>query len=101
MVEDSPPSERTIDHEKIRAWAGERDGKPARAKNTGSAPNQAHNGLLRLDFGEPETSLEPISWEEFFEIFDENELTFLYEEKTRDGNISRFFKFVRRENGDK
>jgi hypothetical protein len=49
-------------------------------------------GLLRLDFGKPEESLEAISWEEFFEKFDESELVFLYEDEPD----SRFNKLVRR-----
>jgi hypothetical protein len=56
-------------------------------------------GILRIDFpgqGEDE-DLEPISWEDFFRKFDENNLAFLYQEQTSDGKISRFSKFVRRE----
>jgi hypothetical protein len=50
---------------------------------------------LRIDFGQPEEKLEKISWDEFFAIFDENELAFLYQDKTEDG-VSRFNKFVSR-----
>jgi len=40
--------------------------------------------------------LEKVSWDEFFEKFDQSNLEFLYQEKTADGQTSRFNKFVRR-----
>ena len=54
-------------------------------------------GILRIDFGEPEESLEEIDWDEFFEIFESNKLAFLYQDKTSDGGESRFNKLVERE----
>lgn len=86
-------SKTTTDHKKIQKWAEERDGKPAVVK--GTADNGKGGGLLRINFpGGAEDSLENISWEEFFEIFDNNDLEFLYQEETKDGGESRFFKFV-------
>jgi len=79
----------TTDHETIRKWAEARDGRPARVKGTGDAEDA---GLLRLDFGTPEKSLETITWEQFFDTFEESELAFLYEEESG----SRFNKLVRR-----
>jgi hypothetical protein len=73
----------TRDHKKIREWAEARGGKPAQVKGTG--------GLLRIDFDEPEESLEPISWDEFFSKFDESNIKFLYDPD----KSSRFNKFVR------
>lgn len=35
-------------------------------------------------------------WDEFFKIFDDNELAFLYQDKTKEGEVSRFSKFVER-----
>jgi hypothetical protein len=58
----------TRDHKKIREWAEARGGKPAKVKGM--------EGLLRIDFGEPEETLDPISWEEFFEKFDESGVKF-------------------------
>ncbi len=80
----------TTDHDTIRRWAEARDGHPARVEGTGDG------GLLRIDFGEPKERLEPISWEEFFRTFDENDLALLYQERTQDGSISRFNKLVDR-----
>src|SRR5688572_21637872 len=86
----------TIDHNEIRRWAEQRQGRPATVKSTGSSDEP---GLLRIDFpgGAGEGRLEPISWEDFFEKFDEKELAFVYQDKLKSGEESRFFKFVRRE----
>lgn len=78
----------TKDHDAIRKWAEARDGRPARVKASGDG------GILRIDFGEPEESLEEISWDDFFTIFDENGLAFLHQDETEDGKISRFNKFL-------
>ena len=83
-------SEQTTDHDTIRKWAESRDGHPAVIRTKGEG------GVLRIDFGEPEEGLDQISWEEFFEIFDKNRLSFLYQDKTKDGGTSRFNKFVNR-----
>lgn len=77
----------TTDHEAIRRWAEERDGKPAIVRTS------SKGGILRIDFGEPEETLEPIEWDEFFQIFEDNDLAFLRQEEGE----SRFNKFVDRE----
>lgn len=81
-------SHTTRDHATIRKWAEARDGHPAKVDTGGKG------GILRIDFGEPEDSLTQIEWDEFFQIFDENDLDFLYQDKTADGGTSRFNKFV-------
>jgi hypothetical protein len=81
--------EATIDHQAIREWAEARGGHPSRVKGTGGKDDA---GLLRIDFGEPEENLEPISWEEFFDTFEENGLALIYQ----DDPDSRFSKLVRR-----
>lgn len=88
-------SKQTTDHHVIRKWAEERDGRPASVSATHSDDDA---GILRIDFddGEPDEGLEPIEWDAFFEKFEEAGLAFLYQEKTRSGGTSRFFKFVRR-----
>ena len=40
-------SQRTIDHDEIRRWVEERNGRPAHVKRTG---NDGDPGLLRIDF---------------------------------------------------
>ncbi len=81
----------TIDHDTIRTWAEERNGHPARVKDSGEG------GILRIDFEPPEDSLEEIEWEEFFSVFEKRNLAFLYQEKTDEGSVSRFNKLVHRE----
>jgi hypothetical protein len=86
----------TTDHDEIRRWVEERGGVPATVKSTGSSEDP---GLLRIDFPDygDESRLEEISWEKFFEKFEENDLAFLYQDKLKSGETSRFFKFVRRD----
>ncbi|MFZ5784290.1 MAG: hypothetical protein ACOY4R_29185 [Pseudomonadota bacterium] len=81
------------DHDQIRRWAEQRGGRPARVKATG----EDHGGILRIDFREPDQGLEPISWEEFFSVFEDRKLALLEQDETRDGKMSRFAKFVERE----
>lgn len=83
-------SHQTTDHDTIRNWAEQRDGHPAIIRSGGKG------GILRIDFGEPEDNLEPIDWDEFFAVFDENRLSFLYQDETSGGGTSRFNKFVDR-----
>ena len=86
-------SKTTENHTIIRKWAEARDGKPAIVKGTDESGKGG--GLLRINFpGYAEDGLEEITWDDFFEIFDNNDLQFLYQEETKDGKESRFFKFV-------
>ncbi|MGE5295699.1 MAG: hypothetical protein ACM3VT_12795 [Solirubrobacterales bacterium] len=89
-------SETTTDHETIRNWAEQRGGKPAAVKGTRKGEDP---GIIRIDFPgySGEGSLEEISWDEFFEKFDEADLAFVYEEKTSKGERSNFNKLVKRE----
>jgi hypothetical protein len=92
-------SKTTTDHDEIRKWAEARGGKPTHVKGTGSADDP---GILRIDFPgyTGEGKLEEISWDEFFEKFDEQELAFVYQEKTSGGEKSNFNKLVSRETVD-
>jgi len=83
-------SKTTTDHEEIRAWATARGGRPARVRD------DAPGGILRLDFDEPEEGLEEIPWDEFFRIFEDRKLAFVYQDETTSGDTSRFNKFVER-----
>ena len=86
-------AKKIVDHDEIRSWAEERGGRPARVKSTG---NKGEGGILRFDFQEPDDRLEEISWDTFFEIFDDNNLALLEQDETSSGATSRFFKFVSR-----
>ena len=83
-------SKTTTDHDTIREWAEARDGRPA------MVDDEREGGILRIDFQEPDESLEEIDWDTFFGIFEDRGLAFLYQEKTADGGTSRFNKFVQR-----
>ncbi|HWF48217.1 MAG TPA: hypothetical protein VG168_14505 [Bryobacteraceae bacterium] len=86
-------SKTTRDHDEIRKWAEARGGKPAHVKATGSKDDV---GILRIDFPgySGEGSLEPITWEQFFQKFDERNLALVYQEKTASGEPSNFNKIV-------
>lgn len=84
-------AELTRDHERIRAWAEERGGRPSVVADTrGGRPG----AMLRFDFGKKDESLDEVSWSQFFKIFDDNNLALLLQEKTKTGRTSRFNKFV-------
>jgi hypothetical protein len=86
----------TTDHDEIRRWVEEHDGSPATVRGTEDGDEA---GVLRIDFpgGAGADSLEPISWDEWFEKFDENDLAFLYQEEKASGEDSTFFKLVSRD----
>jgi hypothetical protein len=88
-------SKTTTNHDEIRRWAEGRGGRPASVRDTGNGDDP---GILRIDFGDQDERLEEISWDEFFEAFDENNLAFLYQDETEGGGESRFNKFISREN---
>jgi|SRR5215216_130477 len=74
----------TTDHKKIRRWAEERGAHPA----TVAATAKKHEpGILRFNF-DPNAALEELSWDEFFEKFDSENLALLYQDETEDGSTS-------------
>ena len=89
----SHESKTATDLKEIQQWAEKRGGKPAKVKGVGKGEG---DGLIRIDFPgySGEDSLEEISWEEWYKIFQERDLAFLYQDKTSDGKESRFFKLV-------
>jgi anaerobic selenocysteine-containing dehydrogenase len=86
---------KTTDHDEIKKWVEARGGHPARVKGT---EDKNGGGLLRIDYPgySGEGKLEEITWDEFFEEFDESGLAFLHQDKTADGEESRFSKLVSR-----
>jgi hypothetical protein len=86
----------STDHEEIQQWAEERGAKPAYVRGTGG---KGDIGMLRLDFPgfTGEDSLEHITWDEWFEKFDERHLALLFQEETASGQKSNFNKIVSRE----
>ena len=76
-------SKSTRDHEEIRRWADAHHAVPTVVGRTG--------GMLRFEF-DPQSreSLAPVSWDDFFKVFDEKGLELLYDDKPG----SRFHKIV-------
>ena len=89
-------AQKTTDHETIRQWAEERNGKPANVAGTSKGDEDV--GLVRIDFTEDseDALLDAISWDEFFEKFEEKQLAFLYQEQKANGEPSTFNKLVSR-----
>jgi len=85
----------TTDHDEIRRWVEEHDGRPVTVTDTGDADEA---GVLRFDFpgGAGADQLVEISWDTWFAKFEENELALLYQEHKASGEDSTFFKLVRR-----
>jgi hypothetical protein len=84
----------TTDHDEIRRWVEEHDGRPASVKGTGD--DEA--GVLRFDFpgGAGGDQLDEIGWDEWFRTFEDNKLALLYQEQKASGEDSTFFKLVAR-----
>src|SRR5439155_12891981 len=89
----------TWDHNEIRRWAEKRGAAPACVRGTGGRKAGHDLNKIRLDFPGygGERSLEHISWDEWFESFDRNNLALLYQEKTARGEPSSFNKLVSRD----
>ena len=87
-------SSTTTDHGQIRQWVEDRGGHPAKVKGT---DEKGGSGVLVIDYpGYSGTeTLEAITWDEFFEGFEENKLAFLYQDEKDDK--SRFSKLINRE----
>ena len=85
----------TTDHDEIRRWVEEHDGRPASVRGTERGDEA---GVLRIDFpgGAGTDELEHISWEEWFEKFEAENLAFLYQERKSSGEDSTFFKLLSR-----
>jgi hypothetical protein len=86
---------KTTDHEEIRRWVDQHDGRPAQVRGTEGKDDV---GVLRIDFpgGAGPDDLEPISWDEWFDKFDDAGLALLYQERKADGSDSTFNKLVSR-----
>ncbi len=89
----------TTDHDRIRSWAEQRNGKPSTVKSTHTEDDP---GLIRLDFPgySGGDSLEEITWEEWFDKFDRSGLVLLYQETLADGGQSSFNKLISRDTAE-
>ena len=90
----------TTDHNQIRKWVEDRGGHPAKVSGTERAGESG--GLLRIDYPgfTGEDTLEEITWEQFFDQFEESGLAFLYQDKLESGETSRFSKLIDRNSAE-
>ena len=97
FMPDTDTSKTTTDHSKIREWAESRGGKPAAVEST---DDKDDTGIIRLMFPDDSNSesdnLTEISWDTWFEKFEESDLALLYQDETADGDKSKFNKLVSR-----
>jgi hypothetical protein len=89
-------SSKTVEHDEIRQWAEARGGRPSIVRTSGGKGKNKSGGVLRIDFGPKEEKFDEITWEEFFDVFDQSHVSFLHQDQTKDGKESRFNKFVER-----
>jgi len=77
---------RTVDHDEIRDWVEEHSGHPTKLEG-----RTLTGGNLRIDFeGERAVEeLEKIAWEEFFGIFEEENLVFEYQQQPPENEDKR------------
>lgn len=89
-------SQTLTDHKKIRRWAEERRAWPACVRKTRRGKDV---GMIRLDFPgySGAGSLEEISWDEWFEKFDDHGLALIVQNQTTRGQRSNFNKIVGRD----
>lgn len=89
-------AETTTDHDTIRNWAESKGGKPAAVKRTHQGGD---TGIVRIMFPEAPNSqhdaLTEISWDEFFEQFEDSKLALLYDPD------SMFSKIVGRDTAER
>lgn len=85
MIDNSGRVE-TVDHDEIMEWVEENDGRPARLED-----EVLDSDTLRIAFEEERMSedLERVSWEEFFDIFEEEGIVFVYEQSPPDAEDER------------
>lgn len=89
-------SQTLTDHKKIRRWAEERDARPACVRNT---RRRGDIGMIRLDFPgySGAGSLEEVSWDEWFQKFEDSSLALIVQNQTGRGEKSNFNKIVGRD----
>jgi hypothetical protein len=81
----------TRDREVIRRWAERRGAEPA----TGEGVLDVNDGGAPIRFNFPAASrFRGLSWDEWFERFESDHFTFVYEERSIDGSLSNRYRIV-------
>ena len=79
----------TIEHEQIRNWAESRGARPVIREATGDGPAPS------IRFPEEDNGKE-VSWSEWLHCFENGQWAFIWEDRTPDGQVSRFWRLVPR-----
>jgi hypothetical protein len=80
----------TTNHDAIKSWTEERGGKPAV-----NSEKSVDSKVLEIDFDKKGSkSLKQVSWNEFFKDFDEENMAFLYQDKTLEGKNSTYYRLI-------
>jgi hypothetical protein len=94
-------SDRTLvtrDQELIRRWAERRKAEPATGEATSTGPATAvsvNDGGAGIRFNFPGAApFRPISWEEWFDHLERNDLVFAYEDEPESQNPSAEYRIV-------
>lgn len=82
---------KTTDHREIQRWVESHGGRP-----TAIRASDGDVGVLRFDYELKESTMQPISWDEFFDHFEKRKLAFVYEESTPLGSEAKLTKLVSR-----
>jgi hypothetical protein len=88
----------TIDQDEIRHWAEERGGKPAVIDHPGARADKVG---IRIDFpGETDDTIKsitrPATWDEFFRIFDNDDLLLAFDDEVAGGDPADWYHFEKR-----
>ncbi len=87
----------TTDHDVIMQWAEARKGIPSTVAGTEHGDRL---GVLTFDFPPGDSDrMRHVSWDEWFDTFDERGLNFIYQEERSDGRQSTFFRLENPEPG--
>jgi len=85
---------KTTEHSTIKKWAESRGANPSVVMK-----NEIQTENIRLSFPGTESDkedLKEISWTEWFNLFEENQLEFIYQIEDDKGNTNNFYKLVKR-----
>lgn len=84
----------TRNHDVVRTWARAREAEPA----TGVGKMDVRDGGTALRFEFPGMGrFEPMSWDDWFAEFERYAMTFVFQERTAEGDVSHRYRLVIRD----
>src|SRR5690242_18926507 len=84
------------DHDEIKRWAEQRGAKPSAVRRTGGGEDIGMIWLAYPGYSGAD-SLAEVSWDDWFDKFDESNLALVAQEKRARGQSSNFNKLVSRD----